>query len=338
MHRVFVALCVVGAARFRNLLLTSFVWVACPVWVQAAVLLARAAQGTEGECVFEDEGVPFLRDRSGSGKSTWGTRLRRFADEKLPMSRTAAVGVCVLAVFVAVGLAATSFASSGVVITPPEEAGLVAAEANEGSSQGGGQGAVAQSQSGDNMGSTTASGAAEQLAADASGAGQQTETSGSLYVHVVGAVRNPGVYQLTAGSRAADAIDAAGGLKASAADQAVNLAQLLQDGQQLLVPTKKQVQAGSAASSGASDASVGSGVDSSSGARSDASAPAAKVNINTATSEQLQQVNGIGPATAEKIVQDREANGPFASVDDITRVSGIGEKKLEAMRSSITVG
>lgn len=147
-----------------------------------------------------------------------------------------------------------------------------------------------------------------------------------LVVHVVGAVRHPGVFELPAGSRVRDAVEAAGGLLGAAAPASVNLARLVQDGEQIAVPTQDEAAAG--ASPGAA-AVAGAGA---------SSGPAGgKVNLNTADASALDALPGVGPATAARIIADREANGPFASVDDLARVSGIGAKKLEGLRDLVTV-
>ncbi|MDI6901392.1 MAG: ComEA family DNA-binding protein [Anaerosomatales bacterium] len=149
-----------------------------------------------------------------------------------------------------------------------------------------------------------------------------------IVLHVAGAVRHPGVYELPDGARVHDAIEAAGGVLASAAPDALNLARIVADGERLYVPTADEVDAGMAdgepygGGPGASTASGG----------------AALVDINTADAATLEQLPGIGPATAAKIVDDREKNGPFKTVDDLARVSGIGAKKIEALRDSATAG
>ncbi len=141
-----------------------------------------------------------------------------------------------------------------------------------------------------------------------------------ICVHVSGAVASPGVCYLPEGSRAADAVEAAGGFAEGAAEDSLNLARILADGEQLIVARTDEL--------AATNPSPGAA----------APAPAnAKININTATSEELQELDGVGEATAEKIIKEREENGPFATVEDIMRVPGIGEKKFEAMRDDITV-
>ncbi len=144
---------------------------------------------------------------------------------------------------------------------------------------------------------------------------------GTATVDVVGAVRHPGVYRLTAGSRVDDAVSAAGGMLGSADAAAVNLARVLNDGEQIVVPVKGTAATGAqAAGAAASGGAAAGGV----------------VDLNTATVEQLDALPGVGPATAKKIVDDRTRNGPFRTVDDLLRVPGIGPKKLDALKDLVT--
>lgn len=156
-----------------------------------------------------------------------------------------------------------------------------------------------------------------------SASSEQTVTT--LFVHVSGAVQNPGLYELESGSRIFDAIQAAGGLSADAAEESVNLAQVVEDGSHITVLAKDQQQNGASASK-ASDASAAS-----------PSHTTALVNINTASVAELTTLKGVGEATAEKIVSDREQKGAFKSKEDIKRVAGIGEKKYESLKDYITV-
>jgi competence protein ComEA len=149
-----------------------------------------------------------------------------------------------------------------------------------------------------------------------------------ILIDVEGAVDSPGIVSVPEDARVNDAVAAAGGLSDEAAPGALNLAQKVHDGEQIFVPTLEQASASSAEAQSAGAATAGSTASS--------QAPA-KVNINTADEAALQTVTGIGPSTAKKIVADRTKNGPFASVDDLTRVSGIGEKKLEAFRDQLCV-
>ena len=156
--------------------------------------------------------------------------------------------------------------------------------------------------------------------ADTGAEGDEIET---VVVDVGGAVIEPGVVELDAGSRVADAIEAAGGLAIDADCTTLNQAQLLQDGQKVYVPKEGEIDA-SGALVDSSTQEVGQ-------------AATTFVNINTATLEELDALPGVGPATAQAIIDDREANGPFASEEDIMRVSGIGEKKYEKLKGSICI-
>lgn len=144
-----------------------------------------------------------------------------------------------------------------------------------------------------------------------------------IAVHVAGAVAHPGVYRLPSGSRVADAVAKAGPLPDADLD-ALNLAKVLKDGEKIPVPSKltEATAPGAPAPAGAAKGTGSTG---------------GKVNINTADVNELDRLPGIGPALAERIVRYREENGPFTSVDDLLNVSGIGEKKLEALRDYATV-
>ncbi|MFR5091819.1 MAG: helix-hairpin-helix domain-containing protein [Adlercreutzia equolifaciens] len=155
-------------------------------------------------------------------------------------------------------------------------------------------------------------------------------TARRVCIHVDGCVAAPGVYYLEAGSRVIDAVTAAGGATGEARTDAVNLAQEVQDGRRDRHPVARR-RSGGILGRGRSD-----GILQLAGFRRPVSfGDDGLVNINTATAEELETLKGVGAATAEKIIADREANGPFKSIDDLTRVSGIGEKKLSAMRDRL---
>ncbi len=159
-------------------------------------------------------------------------------------------------------------------------------------------------------------------------AGQTADPpAAKIVVFVSGCVKSPGVYELDEGSRVIQAIDASGGFTEEAAKESLNLARQLVDGEQIAVPTQEEV------ASAATGAQEGASATTASG-----SVINGKVNINRATSEELQTLSGIGEATAQKIIAEREANGPFSSPEDLMRVSGIGEKKYEAIADFITIG
>lgn len=161
--------------------------------------------------------------------------------------------------------------------------------------------------------------------------------SRELQVHVAGAVLKPGVYRLPQGARVIDAVNMAG--PAAEADlDSLKLASPLTDGQTIPVPLKPAV---SGAQAGQPGAAAGTGRSVSTpqpGAKSAGNAGAAGlVNINTADQSQLDTLPGIGPALAQRIIQYREVNGPFNTVEDLKNVSGIGDKSFEKLRDRITV-
>lgn len=162
-------------------------------------------------------------------------------------------------------------------------------------------------------------------ASDGSSSGASAETE--MYVDVDGAVASPGVYRLKDGARVSQAIDAAGGLTAEADVTGLNRAAKVTDGQKIYVPTVGEQQAALAAGGAEGGAAAVSGAGASSGL----------VNINTASAAELQTLSGIGPSMAQSIIDERTQNGAFASVDDLMRVSGIGEKKLAKIKDCICV-
>jgi competence protein ComEA len=138
--------------------------------------------------------------------------------------------------------------------------------------------------------------------------------SKSLVVHVVGAVRRPGLYHFVDGSRVADAVRRAGGATRRADLAQINLAAPMADGLQVVVPRRGS---GTAVSPVGGEAATG------------------PVHLNTATLEQLDALPGVGPVTAQKILDYRTENGGFASVDDLDAVSGIGPARLETLRELV---
>jgi len=160
-------------------------------------------------------------------------------------------------------------------------------------------------------------------------------TPAPVRVHVIGAVTLPGIYSLPTDSRVEDAIEAAAGLLPEADTQALNLAAFLQDGQQIFVPARAPTTAPAIPLTTPGPDSPPSQILPPPPAVSTA---ASLVNINTATLVELDTLPGIGPVTAEKIIAHRQANGPFATIEAIMDVSGIGPVKFEAMRDLITIG
>lgn len=162
--------------------------------------------------------------------------------------------------------------------------------------------------------------------------GGDAASSGQIVVDVDGAVAHPGLYKLPPGSRVQAALAAAGGLSPQADVHRINRAAKLHDGQKLYVLSQGESTPPQAASSG--QGCEGQACTSAEGgvAGSDAEGQGL-VNINTANATQLTQLPGVGPAIAQKIIDYRTANGPFTSVDDLTKVPGIGTAKLAQIKS-----
>ncbi|ASN39289.1 competence protein ComEA [Arthrobacter sp. 7749] len=172
-----------------------------------------------------------------------------------------------------------------------------------------------------------AAGTPEQTGSFASGSPPSAQESAApstggatVVIHLIGAVKKPGVYSLPLGSRVLDAVKRAGGLAADAAPEAINLAAELGDGQQIRIPHTGDSAA--APPAGASQSAV-------------ESAPGGKLNINIANQSQLEELPGIGPALAVRILDFRTANGPFKSLAELDAVSGIGPALLGNLRDAV---
>ena len=167
----------------------------------------------------------------------------------------------------------------------------------------------------------------EEVQAQEQAVAAEEETAAVIYVDVGGEVNQPSVVELSDGSRVTDAIAAAGGLTEKADLTDINRAAFVSDGEKIFIPSQEaDLEDGVLSADGGSN---GSG---SSGRSSDG-----KININTADSTQLQELNGVGPATAEKIIAYRKQNGRFQSIEDIKNVSGIGDKTYEKLKDHIRV-
>lgn len=147
---------------------------------------------------------------------------------------------------------------------------------------------------------------------------QPEKTPELMVIDVEGAVIAPGVVEAAVGCRVYEAVALAGGVSGEADTSAVNLARVLNDGELIRIPTKQEAAAGNVPTV---DQSVSEG----------------KVNLNTADSETLQQLTGVGPSTAERILADRKENGPYRKIEDLKRVSGIGEKTFAKLKDKISV-
>jgi competence protein ComEA len=144
---------------------------------------------------------------------------------------------------------------------------------------------------------------------------------GLLIVHVIGAVKKPGLVKLPPDSRVNDAIQAAGGTTGQADPNLINLAAKVTDGQQIEVPVKGSAPVESAPPAASVDKSSKGGKH-----------PTAPINLGSATKEQLEELPGIGPAMADKILQYRQQHGGIGSVDELRAIRGLGPKKLEKIR------
>ena len=164
----------------------------------------------------------------------------------------------------------------------------------------------------------------------------ETDDSQSFVVYVSGYVNNPGVYELSAGSRVIDAIDAAGGYSKEAYDNYLNLASLIADGQMIYVPSEEEVESGSierGVASGADGSGVGGVTGGNGGGNSSGSG--ALVNINQASKEELMTLPGIGESKADKIIAYREENGRFSTPEGIMEISGIKDGLYNKIKDKI---
>jgi competence protein ComEA len=141
----------------------------------------------------------------------------------------------------------------------------------------------------------------------------------AVIVDIKGEVKNPGVYELTSGSRVEKAVEAAGGFTEKAELRSINLAQKVKDEQMIYVAAIGEASSAAAIQTpGTSDTSE-------------------RININQADAKQLTEINGVGEAKAQAIIAYREENGPFTSIDQLTEVSGIGEKSLENIKDQVSL-
>jgi competence protein ComEA len=144
----------------------------------------------------------------------------------------------------------------------------------------------------------------------------RSDSAAKLVVHVVGAVRRPGLYRFPARARIADAVRRAGGATRKANLEAINLAAPLEDGLQVLVPRRVPLPASGTPVPSAEEPAAAQG----------------PLHLNTATLEQLDALPGVGPVTAQKILDYRQEHGPFVSVDDLDAIPGIGPARMEQLR------
>lgn len=210
-------------------------------------------------------------------------------------------------------------AAEPTAVPPPVRPGASASAAG-----GAGSGASGSGASGTASAGAAASGAAPPGGAlRPSTASRDAPPSGTVVVHVVGQVRSPGVVRLPNGARVEDAVRAAGGAAGSAQLSALNLARVLVDGEQVVVPAPGDPVATGAAPGPAPGAAP--------------RAPGGRIDLNTADVATLDTLPGVGPVTAQKIVEWRTAHGRFSSVDELAEVPGIGPKLLEQLAPLVRV-
>lgn len=164
-------------------------------------------------------------------------------------------------------------------------------------------------------------------------------TVGPLVVHVVGQVARPGVYRMAAGARVGDAVTAAGGASRTADLSAVNLARVLVDGEQIVVPKPGEAVAGPGAGSGAVSGATGGGAGGggAGGGAGGVGAAGGTVSLNSADLSALDTLPGVGPVLAQRILDWRTEHGRFTSVEELGEVSGIGEKLLAQLTPKVTL-
>ena len=214
-----------------------------------------------------------------------------------------------VAVLAAVLLAQACFLLAGCEAGGKPEDGLEELEISSGGENAGDSGGKAAEKSGGDSGQ-----AAGEHGGDVSG-------EGDVYVYVCGAVNAPGVYELKEGARVFEAIQLAGGLTEAAAADAVNQARVVTDGEQIRVPTVEEAQNQGAGVAG----EVTEGTENN------------KININTAGKEELMMLTGIGEAKAESIMDYREKNGSFTSIEELMQIEGIKEGVFNKIKDDITI-
>lgn len=293
-----------------------------------------------------------VREHRGTERAPWWQRIPR-------PSPAALAGIAVL---VLIAGASIHLTGRGSAVPGPEQSAPAAAasasaapdasETDTAASADGSDGAdgADESSTAPAAASPSASAPADSAHGAAGSAGSATDagaTQGTVVVYVSGAVAEPGVVELPAGSRVADALEEAGGRTKKADLTSVNLARVLVDAEQIHVPEEGEEPAGGAPAAGSGGAGAsgdeggekqdGTGASSSAGASGGAGTAAGPIDINTADADQLDELPGVGPAIAQRIIDHREQNGPFTSVDDLAEVSGIGPATLEKIRPQATV-
>lgn len=277
-------------------------------------------------------GQPLIRRRDHTAE-----RPRR----RLPFPAPPASALIGIAVLVLIGAGVIHLSGTGSAIPQEEPAGVAVAEGEAVGPEGGADGAGSDGAEGaDDDGDLEGGDGTTGDGAESSGDPAATASSApaELVVHVSGAVASPGVVRLPSGARVDDALRAAGGATGEAELAAVNLARPVVDGEQIHVPVPGEEPPAVAAPAPAADApSAGDATGAGDGATDGGGEGGGLIDLNTASVAELDELPGVGPAIAQRIVDHREQNGPFESVDQLEEVSGIGPATLEKMRDRATV-
>ncbi len=273
-------------------------------------------------------------------------RLRRERPFPADLGRPAVIAACVVVIALVAGAlvvtgvfdrsdpSALPFAATGTAGGVPGDGSSASSDGLPSAGSAGASGSGGASEApGSVEGSTSRSASADVGTTGGSGRSDSAEgsTGGSaevVVVHVAGAVVSPGLVRLPGGGRVADAVERAGGARADADLDRLNLAAPLADGSRVFVPVVGQPEpavAASAVSAGGGAAGGGSAI------------PTVPVDLNTATVEQLDALPGVGPSTAQAIVAYRDEHGRFATVEELEEVRGIGPAKLDGLRGLVSV-
>ncbi|MFI2366397.1 helix-hairpin-helix domain-containing protein [Promicromonospora sp. NPDC019610] len=304
------------------------------------------AAGADGAPTETDDLVARLRSR----RSTSGVAAAYAAAHGHPadpraeqgarrwaLTGTTAVVAVVTVLLLGLGVAALSLRGGDVEALAPVGAGE-GADGGSASAGAGGNEVVSGTDPSSPSSGSGGSGAFGEPDGSGAAGGLPGEAGGELLVHVVGEVARPGLVTLPDGARVADAVEAAGGVTRKADLTAVNLARTVVDGEQLYVPKPGEPVPGAAAPGAGGAPAAGGGGAGGGGAGGGAGGTAGAVDINTADAAGLEALPGVGPSIAQAIVEWRETNGAFASVDELDDVPGIGPATLDELRDSARVG
>ena len=269
-------------------------------------------------------GEPLIRRRDHTA-----VRPRRLPFPAPPLSALLGIAVLVL-----IGAGVIHLSGTGSAIPQEEAAAPVAVAAGEEPEEQSAPEPDAEARTATEAGAPDGTSAASE-GTDSADAPDDGDGPAELVVHVSGAVASPGVVRLSPGSRVDDALRAAGGPSEEAELDAVNLARPVVDGEQIHVPVPgEEPPAPSVPAPGAEGPAAG---EEPAGGGGEGGADGTAIDLNTASATELEELPGVGPAIAQRIVDHREQNGPFESVDQLEEVSGIGPATLEELRDRATV-